>query len=89
MPRNIKEMTREEENEIYKRFFKGFNQTRDRPEVIEVLQDIEQYSKELKALNITDDEVNVKINFVQIIGNFIYTIPFVLFNLAFVSIIEI
>lgn len=41
MPRKLKTLTSKEENEVYKRFFKGFSQTRDRPEVIEVLQEIE------------------------------------------------
>lgn len=85
MPSNISNYTKEEINEIYKRFFKGFKTYRDKPELKQLLEEIDQYMKELKALNVRDDEVKqININFFRIIINFIYIIPFVVVNLAFV-----
>lgn len=43
--------TVEETNEIYKKFFKGFNAFRGHPELQELLEAIEQYMKELKIYN--------------------------------------
>ena len=99
MPTNLKEQdedgvtkktkakySMEEINFIQKNFCKGFNAYRGRPELKDLLEDIDQYMCELKNYNIQDNQVqNVKINFMRILGNFLITIPKVLINLLFVS----
>ena len=79
--------TIEEINFIQKNFCKGFNAYRSKPELKDLLEDIDQYMKELKNYNIHDNQVqNFKINFMRILGNFLITIPKVAINLLFVSI---
>lgn len=57
MPHDISKYTKEEINEIYKRFFMGFNACKDMPEIKELFYDIGLYKKELKKMNIQDNEV--------------------------------
>lgn len=86
MPKDTSKYTVEEINEVYKRFFKGFNQYRDHEEIKQLLEDIGTYMMELKAFNVQDDEVKtIKINFFRIMMNFLYIIPFVIVNFLFVS----
>lgn len=76
----------EQVNELYKRFFRGFNALRGHEKLKEVLYEIETYMKELKTLNMQDSEVkNMHINFLMIFGNFLVIIPKMLFFLIFVS----
>lgn len=85
LPSNTNDFTPEQNNEIYKRFFKGFHKYKNSPELKSILEEIEDYKKELKTFNVRDDEVkNIKINFFRIMLNFIAVIPFVLVNFVFV-----
>ena len=84
MPTDSSQLSEEEINDIYKRFFKGFNILKDQPEAKELLNDVGLYRKELKALNLRDPDVkDLKINFCIIIYNFWYSVVASLFYLAF------
>ena len=86
MPRDESAYKPGEINEIYKRFCKGFNSFRDKPELKELLEEIDVYMKELNTFGVKDDQVKtMKINFFKIMLNFLYSIPFVLVNLLFVK----
>lgn len=52
-----KDYSEEEINELYKRFFKGYKQCRDEPEVQEVFKEVYEYSLNLKSLGIRDSQV--------------------------------
>lgn len=80
------DFTAEERNEIQKKFFIGFNAIRGRPELSDMLHDIDDYMRELKTYGIEDRLVkNFKINFCQIFVKFLVIIPKLLINLVFVS----
>ena len=86
MPRDTSLYTPSEINDIYKRFFKGFNAFREHPAMKELLEQLKMYRKELKTYNVRDrDVVNMKINFGSILFNLISTIPYMIGNLLFVS----
>lgn len=53
MPKK-KDMNVEQMNEIQKRFLKGFNAFRSHPELKTLLEEIEDYIRELKAYNVRD-----------------------------------
>jgi hypothetical protein len=73
-------------NEIQKKFFKGFNSFRSHPELKSLLEELDDYMRELKAFNVNDSEVKtLKINFFKIFANFLIVLPKVLINLSFVS----
>jgi len=81
-----KSYTLEDINEIQKKFTKGLQSFRGKPEMQELLEDIDAYMKELKTFGIQDYQVkSVKINFMRIIGNVIVILPALLANLLFVS----
>jgi hypothetical protein len=64
---------------------KGLQSFRGKPELQELLEDIDAYMKELKTFGIQDHQVkNVKINFMRILGNIIVVLPGLLANLVFV-----
>jgi hypothetical protein len=65
---------------------KGLQSFRGKPELQELLEDIDAYMKELKTFGIQDYQVkSVKINFMRILGNIIVVLPGLLANLVFVS----
>jgi hypothetical protein len=67
---------------------KGLQSFRGKPELQELLEDIDAYMKELKTFGIQDNQVkNVKINFMRILGNIIVVLPALLANLVFVSLV--
>ena len=67
---------------------KGLQSFRGKPELQEILEDIDAYMKELKTFGIEDYQVkSVKINFMRIIGNIFVIIPALLGNLVFVSLL--
>ena len=85
MPKK-KDQNAEQMNEIQKRFLKGFTAYRSHPELKTLLEEIEDYIKELKAYNVRDSEVkNLKINFCKIFMNLMVILPKLLINLVFVS----
>jgi hypothetical protein len=51
---NVVELTDEEQNDLYKRFFKGFHALRGHDRLNMILEEIETYMKELKTFNIQD-----------------------------------
>ena len=86
MPRDISLYTPKEINDIYKRFFKGFNAFRDHPEMKNLIEELNVYRKELKTHNVKDrDVVNLKVNFGRTILNFVEILPYFIGNLLFVS----
>lgn len=52
LPKNIQGFTPEQENEIYQRFSRGFNQMKDEPEIQSLVEAITSYRMMLKLLNI-------------------------------------
>jgi hypothetical protein len=65
---------------------KGLQSFRGKPELQELLEDIDAYMKELKTFGIQDYQVkSVTINFMRILGNIIVVLPGLLANLVFVS----
>eukprot|EP00347_Sterkiella_histriomuscorum_P011872 403370778 len=83
MPRNPKNLTKEQINDIQNKFCKGFNTYRHTPELQELLQQIDDYMKELRVYNIHDYEVKtIRINFFRIMINFIVIIPIFLLYLS-------
>ena len=84
MPSKSKGYTINEINEIQKKFAKGFATYRSSPELKPLLEEVEAYMRELKALNVEDSGVKtLKINFCRIILNFVNIIPRVVINLLF------
>ena len=59
LPKNIEEFTPEEENDIYQRFAKGYNELKDQPELQQLVEAITSYRQMLKLFNITDDQVHL------------------------------
>lgn len=57
LPKNIDGFTQEQENEIYQRFAKGYNQLKDDPELSNLVDTITGYRQMLKLLNIKDHQV--------------------------------
>jgi glycerol-3-phosphate O-acyltransferase/dihydroxyacetone phosphate acyltransferase len=81
-----RKFTAEETNEINKKFFKGFQSFRTKPELKNLLDELDIYMKELKTYNVQDHQVkSVTINFLRILANFLVIIPKLLINLFFVS----
>ena len=56
------DFSEEEINELYKRFFKGYNQIKSEPDVKKLFDEIYIYSKELKSLGIKDSQI-FEVNF--------------------------
>jgi len=85
MPRNEKQKySKEQINDVYKRFFNGFNNSKDHPEIEPLFAELDSYIKDLKALGISDEEVkNLNINFGKVFISYLWTMVMVLFNLSF------
>lgn len=88
MPRNADEkMSSEDINLVYKRFFKGYNAFREKPELKELLEELAIYEKQLKVFNVKDEDVRVlSINFCTLIGNLIKAFFISFIYLSFVII---
>lgn len=52
-----KDFTEEDINDLYKRFFKGYNAMREEPEVQKLMKEVYSYGAELKSLGIRDSQV--------------------------------
>lgn len=57
LPKNIQGFSRAQENEIYQRFAKGYNEMKDDPELRQLVDAITGYRQMLKLLNINDSQV--------------------------------
>jgi hypothetical protein len=55
MPSDESAYRPDEINEIYKRFCKGFNSFRDKPELKELLEEIDVYMREMSTLGVRDE----------------------------------
>ena len=87
MPKNCEsKLTPEEINTIYKRFFKGYAAFRERPEMKELLEEVDVYQRQLKVFNIGDADVSsLNINFCRMLTNLGHAIIMSLVYLSFVS----
>jgi len=58
MPRNADtKMSSEDINQVYKRFFKGYNAFREKPELKELLEELAIYQKQLNVFEVKDEDV--------------------------------
>jgi len=57
LPRNIGEMTDEQENDIYQRFAIGYNKMKDDPYLMNLLPAVTSYRHMLKLFNVDDSQV--------------------------------
>jgi len=89
LPRKLKQqLSPEQLNDNYKKFFQGYNSFRDKPELKELLEEIGLYEKQLKTFSINDEDVaDLRLNFAGILGNFIYALAKSVFYLSFVRLI--
>lgn len=84
LPSNLPEFTKEEENDIYQRFFKGYNAFKDRHELKDMIEEITLYRKELKTLNIQDYQVKtLKLTPLHLLFNFSVSLIRMAFSLVF------
>ena len=85
-----RKLSTEEVNEINKKFFKGYQEFRDKPQLQVLLDEIDTYMRELKSYNVEDRQVkNLTVNFPTILGNFLSIIPKFIITLLFVRTISI
>ena len=84
MPKGSTKYTPEQRNDIYQRFFNGFRVFRDNQELKNLIEEVTEYRHELKTLNITDSQVKeMRITFLHLIWNFLYSFIRMMFSLAF------
>ena len=77
--------TQEDINELYKRFFKGYNQCRNEVEVQETFEEIHDYGTQLKSLGIRDSQVyEVNLKNAKIFQKILFSIIKLIFSLIFV-----
>jgi len=50
-------MSSEDINQVYKRFFKGYNAFREKPELKELLEELAIYQKQLNVFEVKDEDV--------------------------------
>ncbi len=87
LPKNIKNLSPEAENEIYQRFFNGYNMVKDNPEVKQLIEAITSYRMMLKLFNIADPELRyfkvsgwsqiylILVSLVRLIFSLIFVLP--------------
>jgi len=77
-------LTKEEENELYKRFTKGYNAFRDKPEQRFLFEEIREYIAELKDLGVRDYQVKViRLTFLNVFAKLIISAIRLTLSLAF------
>eukprot|EP00347_Sterkiella_histriomuscorum_P005857 403355010 len=84
LPKKNPKFTKEQENGMYMRFFKGYNHFKDHQELKDLMQMITQYRHELKIFNIQDYQVkNMQLSIIQLFMNFIYSMIRFIMSLIF------
>mmetsp|Transcript_2192 Transcript_2192/g.2126 ORF Transcript_2192/g.2126 Transcript_2192/m.2126 type:complete len:114 (-) Transcript_2192:594-935(-) len=84
LPTNLPSFTNQQENDIYQRFFMGYNAFKDRNELKELIEAITMYRKRLRTLNIHDYQVRtMEPNCCKMVYNLLISVVRMIFSLIF------
>lgn len=84
LPMKLPHYTKEEQNDIYMRFFKGYDAFKGNKELKEVMDELTDYRHALKTVNIEDYQVRtMSINFFILVINFFNSLGWMCFAMTF------
>mmetsp|Transcript_26571 Transcript_26571/g.26447 ORF Transcript_26571/g.26447 Transcript_26571/m.26447 type:complete len:378 (+) Transcript_26571:685-1818(+) len=77
--------SQEEINELYKRFFKGYQEMRKRPEVENLMEEVYEYGRDLKSLGVKDSKIyEIEFNTLDLLKKSVISLFKMMMSLIFV-----